>query len=218
MKAPQAIKIYHSPIRLLVLIAITIFVAHTFLMFLFAFLPQFATWDESIIQSTVFLVLLFPILYFYSFRPLILHITERGEAEEAMRESECKYRNLFEHLSDAAFLVDVETGRVIDTNTQGECLLYRGRGEIMGMKECEMFPPEEEHRFCERFAAYARQERPPDMDIEILPKHGPRVPVRISGIPTVLHGRRLIILLIRELAPKREKKPARNREPVRKAA
>jgi PAS domain S-box-containing protein len=218
MKTAQTVKIYESPVRLLSLIAVTIFLAHAFVLVLFTFLPHFATWDESIIQSSAFLILLFPALYFFSFRPLILHISERERAEEAMRESEFKYRNLFEHLSDAAFLVDLETGRVIDTNSRGEGLLGRGRGEIMGMKECDMFPPEQEQRFCDRFAAYARRERPADMDTEILPKGGRRVPVHISGVPTVLHNRKLIILFIRELTPKREKKRARRREPLRKAA
>ena len=41
---------------------------------------------------------------------------ESERAEEAMRESEHKYRHLFEHLSEAAFLIDSATGRILDTN------------------------------------------------------------------------------------------------------
>jgi DNA-binding NtrC family response regulator len=41
---------------------------------------------------------------------------ERERAEEAMRQSEHKYRELFECLSDAAFLADAQTGKIIDTN------------------------------------------------------------------------------------------------------
>jgi PAS domain S-box-containing protein len=196
---PKHKKIYQSPIRLLVLIAVTIFFTHTLTMALFAILPHFAMWVESVIQSTLLLILLFPVLYFFSFRPLILHITERDQAEEEMRESESKYRNLFEHLSDAAFLVDVETGRILDTNGQGERLLGRTRGEIMGMNQSKLYSPDEEEEQRERFATYARQERPEDYESEITRKDGRRVPVRISGVPSILHGRKLILEFIRDM-------------------
>src|SRR4051812_35734625 len=48
---------------------------------------------------------------------------ESQRAEEAMRQSEHKYRQLFESLGDAAFLTDVQTGRILDTNKQGEAIL-----------------------------------------------------------------------------------------------
>ena len=132
-----------------------------------------------------------------------------------MRESEYKYRNLFEHLSDAAFLVDVETGRILDTNSQGERLLGRTRGEIMGMNQTKLYSPDKEMERCERFAAYARQARPEDYESEITRKDGGGVPVRISGVPTILHGRRLIIEFLRDLSGaathelKQDKHPAR---------
>src|ERR1700677_4254512 len=50
-------------------------------------------------------------------------------AEESMRQSEHKYRVLFESLSDAAFLVDEASGRVLDVNpSAGKTLGYQ-RGE-----------------------------------------------------------------------------------------
>lgn len=209
-------RIYESPIRLLILIALTIFFTHLFTMVLFAVLPRFAMWVESAVQSGLLLVLLFPVLYFFSFRPLILHITEREQAEEAMRESEYKYRNLFEHLSDAAFLVDVETGRILDTNSQGERLLGRTRGEIMGMNQSKLYPPDEEKEQRERFAAFARPERPEDYETAITRKDGARVPVRISGVPTVLHGRKLILEFVRDMTGHGRQETQRDNEPPTK--
>jgi PAS domain S-box-containing protein len=65
-------------------------------------------------------------------------VAERAEckrAELAMRESEHKYRELFESLSEAAFLADEKTGKVIDTNRCAEKMLGCGRGEILGRKQ-----------------------------------------------------------------------------------
>src|SRR5471030_3216332 len=60
---------------------------------------------------------------------------ERAEcqrADESMRESEHKYRELFECLNDAAFLADAKTGKIIDANRAAENLLGRKRDEILG--------------------------------------------------------------------------------------
>lgn len=215
-KWPKGIKIYQSPVRLLILIALTIFFTHTLTMALFAVLPHFAMWVESLIQSSLLLLLLFPVRYFFSFRPLIVHMAEREQAEEAMRESEYKYRNLFEHLSDAAFLVDVETGRILDTNSQGERLLGRTRGEIMGMNQSKLYAPGKEEEQRERFATYARQERPEDYESEITRKDGGGVPVRISGVPTVLYGRKLILEFIRDITGPGTQEQKRDNQPPRK--
>lgn len=63
---------------------------------------------------------------------------ERAEykrADKAMRESEYKYRELFESLGDAAFLADVQSGKIIDTNRRAETLLDCPRAEILGCKQ-----------------------------------------------------------------------------------
>jgi PAS domain S-box-containing protein len=64
-------------------------------------------------------------------------LTERERAEEAMRQSEHKYRELFESLSDAAFLAEEQTGKIIDTNRRAEALLGRARVEILGRNQSE---------------------------------------------------------------------------------
>lgn len=65
-------------------------------------------------------------------------VAQRAEclrAEAIMRESEHKYRELFESLDDAAFLADVETGKIIDVNRSTEKLLRCSRSEILGRKQ-----------------------------------------------------------------------------------
>lgn len=67
-------------------------------------------------------------------------VQERAEcerAERAMRESEYKYRELFESLGDGAFLADEATGKIIDTNRKAEKMLGCHRSEILGRKQAE---------------------------------------------------------------------------------
>jgi PAS domain-containing protein len=60
---------------------------------------------------------------------------ERERAEEAMRQSEHKYRELFESLDDAAFLVDEKSGRIIDANHAAEKMTGCTRREILGRNQ-----------------------------------------------------------------------------------
>ena len=62
---------------------------------------------------------------------------ECARAEEAMRQSEYKYRELFESLSDGAFLADEETGKIIDTNRKAEKMIGCHRKEILGHNQSE---------------------------------------------------------------------------------
>lgn len=53
-------------------------------------------------------------------RPAVLNVvrnvSERIEAQEALRESEEKYRGIFEQATDSILLMDLETGRLVDFN------------------------------------------------------------------------------------------------------
>jgi PAS domain S-box-containing protein len=62
---------------------------------------------------------------------------ECARAEEAMRQSEYKYRELFESLGDGAFLTDEATGKIIDTNRKAEKMIGCHRSEILGHNQAE---------------------------------------------------------------------------------
>lgn len=62
---------------------------------------------------------------------------ERERAEQVMRESEHKYREVFENLGEAAFLTDEKTGRIIDTNRCAEGMIGCQRAQILGRNRSE---------------------------------------------------------------------------------
>ena len=59
-------------------------------------------------------------------------------AREALRESEEKYRHLFEAGSDAILLIDKETGKIVDANVAAEKLYGYSREELLAMKAGEV--------------------------------------------------------------------------------
>ena len=65
-------------------------------------------------------------------------ITERKRVEQALRESEQKYRLLFEMESDALFLIDNETGNILDVNAAAVSLYGYSREELLRMRNVDL--------------------------------------------------------------------------------
>jgi two-component system cell cycle sensor histidine kinase/response regulator CckA len=67
-------------------------------------------------------------------------ITERKQMEEDLRESEHRYRTLFEKTSDAIFVVDKRTGRYLDANEAAVQLTGRTLPEICQLMTKDISP------------------------------------------------------------------------------
>lgn len=127
------------------------------------------------------------------------------QAEEAMRESEFKYRHLFEGLSDAAFLAEVASGRVLDVNPSAERLLGVDRKSLMGKMFETIHAPKEYGRVSEAMAGWITGEPAGAFSVEseVVRADGAMVPVSISAGTLTLYGRRLILALYRDISDRR---------------
>jgi two-component system cell cycle sensor histidine kinase/response regulator CckA len=77
---------------------------------------------------------------------LTIDITEQMRTEEALRESEERYRRLFELESDAIILVDSESCRILEANPAATTLYGYSRDEWLAMKYPEMSAEPDESR------------------------------------------------------------------------
>ncbi|MCK4362793.1 MAG: PAS domain S-box protein, partial [Dehalococcoidia bacterium] len=131
-----------------------------------------------------------------------LDITERKQAEEALRESEDKYRKLFELGSDALFLIEVETGRILDLNDTALKMYGYSREEALQMKNTN-------------FSAEPAQTRQATVE------HEQQIPVRyhkkkdetifptdISVAYYTWHGREVCIAAIRDITERKRAEEA----------
>lgn len=117
-----------------------------------------------------------------------------ARAEEDLRQSEYKYRCLFEHLPDAAYLCDSASGRIIDVNHHGETLLGLDRAGVLGTKIGQFMPD----NVARTLLSTARDDQPPS-EIETAvnrPLDG-AVPVSVRSAVVPLYNRRLLLVFVR---------------------
>lgn len=123
---------------------------------------------------------------------------ERERAEQCMRESEHKYRTLFESLADAAFLADEYTGKIIDVNPSGEVILGRSRGDILGRRQTDFLALDQAR---ERAGAAALDVLTlSHFECDLIHANGARIPVSVHGTRLKLYGHSLVMWLCHELA------------------
>jgi PAS domain S-box-containing protein len=133
---------------------------------------------------------------------------QRKQAEEAMGQSEHKYRHLFESLSEAAFLIDVKSRRILDANLCAEKLLGRTRSEILGMNDAKLFRSDEAADYCGKLASVGTGGKGELDEAEVQSKDGTTIPVRVSVAPIEFYGRDLVLAL---MADDTERKRAEER-------
>jgi len=108
-------------------------------------------------------------------------VAERKKTEKALRESELKFKTIFENAGGAILIANTETGKILECNSQAEQLLGRPRAEIIGMHQSKLHPEGEEKKYKEKFAAHVQKGHIVDYEGEVLQKDGRKTPVWIAA-------------------------------------
>jgi len=140
-------------------------------------------------------------------------ITERQWAEEALRESEERYRELFEAESDAIFLIDNETGRILEANSAASALYGYNRDEFLTRKNTDLSAePEETQRVTHGTPVIS--DRIVTIPLRFhLKRDGTVFPVEITGRFFTRQGRPVHLAAIRDISErKRAEEALRDKE------
>ena len=108
-------------------------------------------------------------------------VAERKKTEKALRESELKFKTIFENAGGAILIVNTETGKILECNSQAEQLLGRPRAEIIGMHQSKLHPEGEEKKYKEKFAAHVQKGHVVDFEGKVLQRDGRKTPVWIAA-------------------------------------
>jgi PAS domain S-box-containing protein len=73
-------------------------------------------------------------------------IRERRQAEKALKESNEKYKQLFEMISDALFLIDNETGKILEVNASASSLYGFTYEELLKLRHTDLSAEPEKTR------------------------------------------------------------------------
>lgn len=110
-------------------------------------------------------------------------ITERKSVEEAIRESEEKYRDLVESTTDYIWQIDA-TGHYTYASPAICALTGREPAELVGKTPFEVMPPAEAERAASSFARIAAERRSfSQFEETIVTKTGAELVVETSGVP-----------------------------------
>jgi PAS domain S-box-containing protein len=140
-----------------------------------------------------------------------IDITERKRAEEALKESDKRYRLLFNNVSDAIFvhgvtqnISDIEKFKIIEVNDIASKYLGYTREELLQMNITELDAPETldniptilNKLFTEGRATWEGIHRHKD---------GHRIPVEISLQLFKLHGKPMVLSSVRDITERKQR-------------
>jgi PAS domain S-box-containing protein len=126
-------------------------------------------------------------------------ITERRQAEAALRESGEKYQNLFDLESDALFVIDNKSGQILEVNQAAAAMYGYSREELLKMKNTDLSVEPENTKKATKSTEIARGKQ------VIIPlrwhrrKDGTVFPTEITGRSFVWQGRSVHIAAIRDI-------------------
>ena len=141
-------------------------------------------------------------------RSMVMDITDRKRAEEALRESEEKFRILFEASADGILITDIETKHFKYANPSFCKLLGYSEEEIEDLTIYDVHPKEKLEYIISQFEAHAKGQETLVEDIPFLRKDGTIVYVDITGTPALIHGRKCSIGFFRDITDRKRAEEA----------
>jgi PAS domain S-box-containing protein len=164
------------------------------------------TWVPALRQGKTYLYAAAAVLRDSAGRPVcaiesIRDITERKRTEEALRESEEKYRTLFDSAGDAIFIHDLN-GRILAAN-RGACDYYGyTREEMLALSPADVDTPEQAAHIGERIAALQEKGQVVFETVHRR-KDGSLLPTEVNAQRLTFNGQPAVLAVCRDITERK---------------
>lgn len=142
------------------------------------------------------------------FMGLFQDISERKHAEMSLRESEERFRSIFENAMDGIMMADLEDKRQLEANRAICQMLGYTRDEILTRRVEDLHPKEDLSRVADLFEQQVRGEISLAPDVPMLRKNGTVIYVDINAARATLSGKQCLIGIFRDITERKKAEEA----------
>jgi len=131
-------------------------------------------------------------------------ITERKRAEEALRESEARFRNIFSHAAEGILIADISTQKFLHANPAICSMLGYSAEELTSMNLRDIHPEKDFVHVQEEFMAQARGEKTLAESIPLLRNDGAVRYMDIRTTPVIIDGHRCNLGMFTDITDRKQ--------------
>ena len=132
----------------------------------------------------------------------IRHSIERKNSERQIKESEEKFRLLFDRVFDSIFMIDLD-GNLVDANQTGLSLLGYTKKELLKLNVRDVHPPEDHAEAARVINDVLTAGSAHSDEIRLLTKAGNMVSMEVGGGMFEIQGQRFIIGSFRDITERK---------------
>ncbi len=139
---------------------------------------------------------------------MIQDVTDRKRVEQAVMDSEERYRNLFEGAPDSIILIDYKLNIVKDANPAAIKLFRRSWTDLIGTDYLDFFPPQHFNEVKEFFSKISYNFNPEVLETEIKLGNSSTAAIEISGILVSISNFMVYQIYIRDITLRKQTEKA----------
>ncbi len=140
--------------------------------------------------------------HFLGYRGVGRDVTERKQAEVDIRESEQRFRTLFEKANDAIF-VENERDEIVEVNERACSLLGYSRQELLTMKVSDLQAPEIRGQVGGVIRRELERHGNAMFETVDLHRSGRRILVEVTNTPIFDQGQKLVLSVVRDVTERK---------------
>ena len=193
-----------SPFCHLIVIALFVFFCETLDMLILSLFPISGFWTEIIIDSGFLVTMLSPILYFFLYRPLMAHIKERDLSEKSLRESEARFRNVFQTSPDSITVNSLEDGKILSFNEGFTALFGFAAEDVIGKSIFDINIWNDPKTCREFFATLKEKGQVNNVEAKLMRKDGQFITGLISARINEVDGKSRFLTVTRDISEWKE--------------